>query len=278
MRSLHLVTCIVATVITTGCSNWSQPLYKDPFPPTVPPPTDRYSQVMATPSEHELFVSINDARRDAGLAPLVWSDEVSFIAHDPKMKFDFGKLVYSDVRLDIAVTEQPKLAIGYWLGDPKQRANLLLPDATHVGIAIVPDGPDHITAVAIAVRVPPPLTDVAQLKRRIADALAVDQWGLHRDEWTSMDHTAQVVANDLAAHKSHREVYDDYVDSGGEAVFVTSLPDTGRLGTDVKLEDLLHRYHNVSGFGVGIAQSSNREHGDGLVYLVVAGCIVCKPF
>jgi len=137
-----------------------------------------------------------------------------------------------------------------------------------------------MTAVAIAVRVPPPLTGVAQIKQRIADALAVDQWGLHRDEWASMNRTAQIVADDLAAHRPHREVYDDYVNNSpvGTGVFVTSMPDTSRLDSDVKLEDLLHRSHNVGGFGVGIAQSPDREHGDGLVYVVVAGCIVCKPF
>jgi Cysteine-rich secretory protein family len=274
MRSFNLV----AFVVAAGCSSWSQPLYNDPFPASQSPPTNRYSQLAATPSEHELFASINDERRAAGLAPLAWSDEVSFVAHDPKMKFDFGKLVYSDIRLDLASSDTPSAAMTYWLGDAKQRANLLSRDATHMGIAIMPDGPDRITAVAIAVRVAPPLAGVDQIKRRIAGALAIDQWGLHRDEWTSMDRTAQVVAEGLAAHKSHRDVYDDYVTSGAGAVFVTSMADTSRLDRDVKLEDLMHRNHNVAGFGVGIAQSPNREHGDGLVYVVVAGCVVCKPF
>jgi hypothetical protein len=268
---------LVALITAGGCSNWSQPLYNDPFPVT--PPPHRYSQVTATPGEHELFASINDARRDVGLAPLAWSDEVSFVAHDPQMKFELGKLVYDDIRLDLAITATPSAAIAYWLDDAKQRANLMSPDATQLGIAIMPDGADHITAVAIAVRVPPPLENVVQLKRRIADALAVDRWGLHRDEWGSMNRTAQLVADDLAAHKPHREVYDDYVNNApaGTGVFVTSMPDTGRLANE-KLEDLLHRNHNVGGFGVGIAQSPNRDRGDGMIYVVVAGCIKCVTF
>ena len=195
------------------------------------------------------------------------------------MKFDFGKLVYDDIRLDMAITEKPSAAIAYWLDDVKQHANLMSADATQLGIAVMPDGPDHITAVAIAVRVPPPLENVVQLKRRIADALAVDQWGLHRDEWDSMNRTAQIVADDLAAHKPHREVYDDYVNNApaGTGVFVTSMPDTSRLANE-KLEDLLHRNHDVGGFGVGIAQSPNRDRGDGLIYVVVAGCIKCVAF
>ncbi|HEY1548380.1 MAG TPA: CAP domain-containing protein [Kofleriaceae bacterium] len=275
MRSFNLVAFLV---VAAGCSSWSQPMYNDPFPVSQPPPPNHYSQLMATPSEHELFASVNDARRDAGLAPLAWSDEVSFVAHDPKLTFDFGKLVYSEIRLDLAITQTPSAAMAYWLGNAKQRANLLAADATHLGIAIMPDGPDHITAVAIAVRVAPKLAGVAQIKQRIAKALAVDQWGLHRDEWTSMDQTAQVVADGLAAHKSHREIYDDYLATGAGAVFVTSMADTSTLDREIALEDLLHRNHNVAGFGIGIAQNPNRDRGDGLVYLVVTGCIVCRPF
>ncbi|HEX4453225.1 MAG TPA: hypothetical protein VH143_20280 [Kofleriaceae bacterium] len=272
---------LVAFSFAAGCSTWSQPLFRDPFPASPPPSAPRYSQQAATASEHELFAAINGARRDAGLAPLAWSDEASFVAHDPKMKFDFAGLVYSDIRLDLALTQTPSNAITYWLGDADRRANLMS-DATHLGVAVVPDGPDNMMAVAVTVREPPPLAGVTQLKHRIADAIAVDDWGYHRDEIWALDNAAQLIAEGLAVHKPHRDIYDDYVANApggaGTAVFATTMPDPSRLVSRADLRALVGKSPYVRGFGVGIAQGPDRSHGDGQLYVVVTGCYKCVSF
>jgi hypothetical protein len=273
---------LIILVVACGCTSWSQPLFNDPFPASPMPHAPRYSQASATASERELFAGINAARRDAGLAPLAWSDEASFVAHDPTMTFDFNGLVYSDIRLDMALTQSPSNAIAFWLGDPTRPANLLAPDATHLGIAVKPSGPDNVIAVAIAVRETPRLVEATQLKHRIADAIAVDAWGYHRDEVWELDRTAQLIADGLAAHKSHRDLYFDYFinvpGGGGTGVFTTTVPDASKLATKAQLRALMPSDVWVKGIGVGVAQGPDPVHGDGMLYVVVTGCRKCVNF
>jgi hypothetical protein len=262
MRSLAML------VVLAACQ-------QNTFVKTMPreaPPAPGYALATALPSERELLDAINRERGSAGVAPLAWCDQVALVAHDPTQKYDFGTLAYDDIRIDSAITTDVSAALQYWLGDAVERANVLSPTATHVGIAVKSDELGHVSAIAITVRVPPAI-DTQELVRRIAAVLvpihSSASLETKRRQPDDFRFAAQAAADGLAAGGSPddvRAIVLSWAPSG--ITSVARIPDTDKLADDNNLEKLLHD-QAATAFGVGVAQGKDREHGRGAVWVVI---------
>ncbi|HEX4453224.1 MAG TPA: CAP domain-containing protein [Kofleriaceae bacterium] len=259
---------IITIVVLAAC----QP---NTFVKTMPreaPPAPGYALVTAQPSERELLDAINRERGSAGVAPLAWCDQVALVAHDPTQKYDFGTLAYDDIRIDSAIAPDLVAALQYWLGDMVQRANILSPTATHVGIAVKTDELGHVGATVITVRVPPAV-DPRELVKRIAAVLvpmhSSASLETKRRQPDNFRFAAQAAADQLATGGSPddvRAVVLSWAPSG--ITSVARIPDVAVLAEDDNVGKLLHN-PAATAFGAGVAQGTDREHGRGAVWIVI---------
>jgi hypothetical protein len=264
MRRLVLPVALVLG-LATGC-------HENTFAKTMtrePPPAPRYSQIVASPTEEQLLVAINDARVAAGVAPLAWGDEIAFVAHDASDTYDVHDLAYADVRVDHAIATSPIAALDLWLNDVVQRGNLLAPGLTHVGIAVTQSGPDHVGVTAITVRVPP-VVDTAQLAQRIAATIEPVEHGDKRKQADDLRFAAQAAADRLAAGvppDDIRAVINSWVDASSTTV--SRIADVESLADSSAIRKLLSDSRGAPRYGIGVSQGKDRAHGHGAVWVVI---------
>jgi hypothetical protein len=158
------------------------------------------------------------------------------------------------------------------MNSPGHRANLLSSSATHVGIGIVfgeeVSGRRELFVTQVLTRIPPqvdPAAAVAELRRRLVTVRPVGTD-------PALESIAQELANGLAAGKTREQAYGPLkprVDGLGQrfqrvgsvitAAGELDAIEAGAILGDAKPDDI----------GIGIAQGTHAELGDGSLFVVV---------
>ncbi len=243
-------------------------------------------------AEHRLLALVNRDRQAIGLQALVWDERVAGVArgHSSEMRRTKNVAHISPTtgsaadrvraaKIKTAVVLE-NVARAYGIGEahlglmnsPGHRANLLSQTATHVGVGVVfgdeVSGKREIFITQVFTRVPPkidPAKAMAQIHQKIAAVKAV---GIN----AKLVSIAQQLADQLAAGKSREEAYPQVkrqVDALGNvysrvgsvitaASELDSLDGPSILG-DARPDDI----------GIGIAQGSHPEIGEGAIWVVV---------
>jgi len=236
------------------------------------PRVARYAFATATDAEHQLFAAVNDTRAAAGLAPLRWSDEVAAVAHQSGSQLDLGKLAVAELSVNLATADDVKAALAGWLHDDRERAHILSPTITQIGVAVTPTADGRVAATAVVFHTPAPI-DTAALAKHIGAVLESRERTLDGDLRT----IAQAAATKLAAHGSTDDVFAMIQsqlrgpDARWEKVrnSITRLGDAGDLERDDQLVARLLGGQPADELGVGVAQGAHPEAGDGAIWVVV---------
>jgi uncharacterized protein YkwD len=259
---------------------------------TVEPSIDDAPVADPVEAERRLLALVNRDRQAADLPPLVWDERVADVARAHSQEMRRTKLVahvspttgsaadrVRAARIKTAVVLE-NVARAYGLGEahqglmnsPGHRANIMSPLATHVGIGIVygdeVSGRREIFVTQVFTRVPPKVdlagaidlvgkriaairpvgTDpaLAGIAQDLATGLAK---GLSRDQaYTPVQRRVDALAGKYAHVSSVLLTVADLESLDGASLLGTNKPDT---------------------IGVGVAQGTHAELGDGAIFIVV---------
>ncbi len=260
---------------------------------TVAPSLDDESPV-ATEAEAEqrMLALVNADRAAAGLPPLAWDEQVAEVsrAHSREMR-DTGNVAHVSpttgtaadrVRAggirSAAVLENIARAYGVaeaeagLMNSPGHRANLLSTAVTHIGIGIVfgdeVAGRREMFVTQTFTRVTPTV-DPAEVEATLHAALA-DVRALDAD--AALDRVARTYAEDLAAGIAAREASrraSKSLEGMSQryrriASVVTTVADLAAIDAADLLDGAMATH-----VGVGIAQGSHPELGEGAIYVVL---------
>jgi uncharacterized protein YkwD len=243
-------------------------------------------------AERRVLALVNRDRQAAGLAPLLWDERVADVSRAHSLEMRTTKVVAhvspttgsAADRVRAAKIKTPvvleNVARAYGVGEahqglmnsPGHRANLLSSSATHVGIGIVfgeeVSGRRELFVTQVLTRIPPqvdPAAAVAELRRRLVTVRPVGTD-------PALESIAQELANGLAAGKTREQAYGPLkprVDGLGQrfqrvgsvitAAGELDAIEAGAILGDAKPDDI----------GIGIAQGTHAELGDGSLFVVV---------
>ncbi len=238
----------------------------------------KYAFAIASDDEHRLFAAINDARVTAGLRPLAWNEQVSFVAHATLADepFDFGDMTLNNLSIESAKATTVDAGVAAWLNNTKVGPKFLSADVTQIGIAVAVTG-DTKRATAIVFRTPTPI-DTTALASRVAGA--IESRERRRD--TDLRSIAQTAATELAAGTQRNDVlpmiqsrlrgFDRKWTNIHQSM--TRLGDVSELESDDVLAQRLLTADSADvdvdvDVGVGVAQGPHPEAGDGAIWIVV---------
>ena len=271
------------------------PVYCGTDPPpalTVEPTRDDNGVIDPAEAGQRLLALLNRDRKAAGLQPLIWDDRVAKVAQGHSEEMRRTKVVAHVSPTTGSAADRVKaagiktavvlenVARAYGVGEahaglmnsPGHRANLMSPTATHVGIAVVlgddVSGRRELFVTQVFIRIPPKV-DAAQ-----AAALVEKQLDTVRAVKINpkLSATAQQLADGLAAGKSRDSLWpaarhqldalgNQYSRVGSVITAVSELDslDGKQLVGDYKPDDI----------GIGIAQGTHPEIGEGAIWIVI---------
>ncbi|MFT3698382.1 MAG: CAP domain-containing protein [Kofleriaceae bacterium] len=239
-----------------------------------------------------LLVLLNRDRQAAGLQPLQWDARVAAVAKGHSEEMKRTKVVAHVSPTTGSAADRVRaagiktavvlenVARAYGVGEahqglmnsPGHRANLMSPQATHVGIAVVlgddVSGRHELFVTQVFIRIPPKVDQgqaIALVKQRVE---AVRKVRLD----TTLSTTAQQLADGLAAGKQQQALWpaarhqldalgNTYARVGSVITAVSELDslDGKQLVGDYKPDDI----------GIGIAQGTSAEIGDNAIWIVI---------
>jgi uncharacterized protein YkwD len=247
-------------------------------------------------AERRILELANADRAKAGLAPLAWHErsarvarahsqemrELGFVSHvspttgSAADRVQRAGIVTPVVLENLARAYSPAEAHAGLMNSPGHRANLMSPEATHVGMGVVLGrevaGRPELYLTQVFVRVPPP-TDVQTVREDIRRA--VDQArrsrgrrSLERD--AELERIAQDYAGALAAGRDRAAAgrkADQSLDAfaarySAVVTVVMVIGEAKDAAVDATVEEALR------GLGLGVAQA-NEESGQGAIYAVL---------
>jgi hypothetical protein len=243
-------------------------------------------------AEREMIALLNRDRAHSGLPALVVDERVSAVArrHSQEMQRT-GNVAHISRTTGAAidrvraggiktalVLENVARAYGVseaqqgLLNSPGHRANILAPEATHVGVGIAlgdnVTGQRELFVTQLFIRIPPPL-DIAKGRQQLRRAIADRGNRTHDDELAQV---AQQFAVELAQGRSPGEA------AKRSAPAVDALAKRFRRVTTVvnpvaELDKFpvaeLDREPKMTRFGIGLAQGTHDVIGEGAIYVVV---------
>jgi uncharacterized protein YkwD len=259
---------------------------------TVEPSHDDETVVPADEAEKRLLALMNRDRQAAGLSALVWDDRVADVARKHSEEMRRTKVVAHISPTTGSAADRVKaagiktavvlenVARAYGVGEahdglmnsPGHRANLMSSAATHVGVGVVlgdeVSGRREMFVTQVFIRVPPKVdpAQAAELVRARIDK--VRQVSVN----AKLASVAQQLADGLAAGKPRESLWPTakkQLDAiGGNYGRVGSvITAVGELDT-VDGKELVGEY-KPDEIGVGIAQGTHPEIGEGAVWIVV---------
>jgi uncharacterized protein YkwD len=248
--------------------------------------------VPADEAERRLLALVNRDRQAAGLTALQWDERVAKVsrAHSEEMRRTKVVAHISPTtgsaadRVRVAniktalVLENVARAYGVseahagLMNSPGHRANVLAPAATHIGIGVVLGeevaGRREMFLTQVFIRIPPKVEHDKAVELVHARVNAARPVALS----AGLSHVAQDVADGLAAGKTRESLWPSakkkldtlgarYARVGSVVTAVADLDtvDGGEIIGEYKPDDI----------GVGIAQGSHPEIGEGAVWIVV---------
>ena len=259
---------------------------------TVDPTIDDSGVVEPAEAEKRLLALMNRDRQAQGLAALVWDDRVAAVAKGHSEEMRRTKVVahvspttgsaadrvrVANIKTAVVLEN---VARAYGVGEahaglmnsPGHRANLMSATATHVGISVVlgdeVSGRRELFVTQVFIRIPPKIdasnaTDL--VRRRVESVRAVSV----NAKLTSV---SQQLADGLAAGKSRDSLWpaarhqldtlgNSYARVGSVITAVSEMDtlDGKQLVGDYKPDDI----------GIGIAQGTHPEIGDGAIWIVI---------
>lgn len=287
---------ISATAATGGTELAIFPVWCGVDPPsslTITPTSDDGDVASASAAEQRLFALANRDRAAAGLPPLVWDDRVAAVARAyseemrrtnvvahispisgaPDDRVRAGKIKTAVVLENVARAYSVGEAHAGLMNSPAHRANLLSRSATHLGIGVALG--DHVSASShelfvtqVFIRIPPkidPQSVAEQVHQKIDHVRAV-----HID--SELAASAQQLASGLAAGKSRDSLWSGakkQLDELGSRYARVGSVITAVVDTDTIDGASLIGDYKPDSIGVGIAQGTHPELGDGAVWIVV---------
>ena len=271
------------------------PVYCGTDPPlalTVEPTRDDGGVIDPAEAAQRLLALLNRDRKAAGLQPLVWDDRVAKVAQGHSEEMRRTKVVAHVSPTTGSAADRVRaagiktavvlenVARAYGVGEahaglmnsPGHRANLMSPTATHVGIAVVlgddVSGRRELFVTQVFIRIPPKV-DAGQ-----AAAVVEKQLDTVRPVKINpkLSTTAQQLADGLAAGKSRDALWpiarrqldalgNQYSRVGSVITAVSELDSLNgkELVGDYKPDDV----------GIGIAQGTHPEIGEGAIWIVI---------
>ncbi len=250
-------------------------------------------------AEERVFALLNADRVEHGLAALQWDGRVAAVAraHSQDMfDHDFvghvspttgsagdrlrrAKIGTATVLENVARAYSPEEAQRGLMGSPGHRANILSPEATHVGIGIVLGrevaGRPELLVTQLFIRVPPkvdPARAVAEARAVIAERRKARPGLAPLVDDADLGRLASAFARELAAGTA-RDAAAARLDAGLDklgarfSVVKTNLMVVGaisQIGGAKNVEDA-----SVSHVGIGVAQGDDAEIGKGALFVVV---------
>jgi uncharacterized protein YkwD len=271
------------------------PVYCGTDPPlalTVEPTRDDGEVIDPAEAAQRLLALLNRDRKAAGLQPLTWDDRVAKVAQGHSEEMRRTKVVAHVSPTTGSAADRVRaagiktavvlenVARAYGVGEahaglmnsPGHRANLMSPTATHVGIAVVlgddVSGRRELFVTQVFIRIPPKV-DAAQAARVVEKQLdTVRPVKIN----PKLSVTAQQLADGLAAGKSRDTLWpiarrqldalgNQYSRVGSVITAVSELDslDGKQLVGDYKPDDV----------GIGIAQGTHPEIGEGAIWIVI---------
>jgi uncharacterized protein YkwD len=248
--------------------------------------------VDAAEAEQRMLALVNRDRTAAGLAPLVWDDRVAEVsrAHSREMQ-QTGIVAHVSPttgtaadRVKLANIKTPavleNVARAYGVGEahaglmnsPGHRANVLSGVATHIGIGVVLGeevaGRRELFVTQVFTRVPPRVDPAAAVALVRAKIEAVDEI----DGDPQLEQTAQRAAERLARGDAREATWNEakrsleplakrYKRIGSVLTAVADL--------DALTGDALIQGYMPDNVGIGIAQGTHPEIGEGAIWVVL---------
>ncbi len=259
---------------------------------TVEPTFDDQVVSDAGEAEKRLLAMLNRDRQAAGLSPLLWDDKVADVARGHSTEMRTTKVVahispktgsaadrVRAAKIKTALVLE-NVARAYGLGEahqglmnsPGHRANMMSAAATHVGMGVVfgddVSGRKEIFITQVFTRVPPkvdPAKAAEAIRQRIS---AVQSVGVN----PKLVGIAQQLADALASGKSRDQAYPlvrRQVDALGGAYLRVGSVITAAADLDSVDGKSLLGDSRVDDIGVGIAQGTHPEIGEGAIWIVV---------
>jgi uncharacterized protein YkwD len=259
---------------------------------TVHPTHDDDRELPADEAERRLLALVNRDRQAAGLAPLLWDDRVAAVSRGHSEDMRKTKIVAhispttgsaadrvraagiktAMVLENVARTYGAGEAHASLMNSPGHRANVLAPQATHVGIGVVLgeglSGRREMFITQVFTRVPPRLdrTQAVELVRQrlhAARPVGVD---------ARLTSVAQDLADGLAAGKTRESLWPaakKKLDAGNTAYarvasVITAMAELDTLDGKELLGD-----YKADDVGIGLSQGTHPEIGEGTIWLVV---------
>ncbi|MEO6777420.1 MAG: CAP domain-containing protein [Kofleriaceae bacterium] len=263
-----------------------------PLALTVEPTRDDGGVIDPAEASQRLFALLNRDRKAAGLQPLIWDDRVAKVAQGHSEEMRRTKIVAhvspttgsaadrvraAGIRTAVVLEN---VARAYGVGEahaglmnsPGHRANLMSVAATHVGMAVVlgddVSGRRELFVTQVFIRIPPKVdaARAAAVVERQLDTVRAVRIN------PKLAATAQQFADGLAAGKSRDSLWpaarheldalgNKYARVGSVITAVSELDSiVGKeLVGDYKPDDV----------GIGIAQGSHPEIGEGAIWIVI---------
>jgi uncharacterized protein YkwD len=277
---VHAAIALVFFVV--ACS----PTGRSTTPPRPVDPGRRHetlSRESASDAERRLFALINAERATAGLPALAWNDRLALSARERSIALSRASAASSAIptetddrvrRVKLAtsvfvenVARAPTLDDAHraWMANPRQRANILSAAVNQVGVGVTTG--DHATfAAEIFVHLGPKI-DPVRIARSLRDSLPAT---VKSDP--ELASIAQEFADGLAAGSSSDQEWASTKSRIAEVErryvklhhTITAVADVA----DVDTKALLGGFP-ADDVGVGVAQGTHPELGDGAVWVVV---------
>jgi uncharacterized protein YkwD len=259
---------------------------------TIHPTHEDDADLPADEAERRMLALVNRDRQAAGLSPLLWDDRVAAVSRGHSADMRKTKIVAHISPTTGSAADRVRaagiktamvlenVARAYGAGEahtglmnsPGHRANVLAPQATHIGIGVVlgeeVSGRREMFITQVFTRVPP------RLER--AQAVELVRQRLHAARPVGVDvrlsSVAQDLADGLAAGKTRDSLWPaakKKLDAGNTsyarvASVITAMAELDTLDGQQLLGD-----YKADDVGIGIAQGSHPEIGDGAIWLVV---------
>ncbi|HET9988092.1 MAG TPA: CAP domain-containing protein, partial [Kofleriaceae bacterium] len=271
------------------------PVYCGTDPPlalTVEPTRDDGGVLDPAEAGQRLLALLNRDRKAAGLQPLMWDDRLAKVAQGHSEEMRRTKVVAHVSPTTGSAADRVRaagiktavvlenVARAYGVGEahaglmnsPGHRANLMSPTATHVGIAVVlgddVSGRRELFVTQVFIRIPPKVdpAQAAVLVEKQLDTVRAVRIN------PKLSVTAQQLADGLAAGRSRDSLWpaarhqldalgNQYSRVGSVITAVSELDslDGKQLVGDYKPDDI----------GIGIAQGTHPEIGEGAIWIVI---------
>lgn len=263
-----------------------------PVSVTITPTQDDALVTDTGEAERRLLAMLNRDRAAANLPPLAWDEKVAEVSRGHSLDMRTTKIVAHVSPTTGSAADRTKaakiktalvlenVARAYGLGEahqglmnsPGHRANMLSAAATHVGIGVVfgeeISGRREIFITQVFTRIPPKI-DPSKATEEIVQKVGTVKKVVHAPKLAAI---AQQLADQLAAGKSREQAYPavrKQVDALGNMYLRVSSVITAASDIDSLDGPSLLGEIRPDDIGVGIAQGTHPEIGEGAVWIVL---------